>query len=304
MKTVFISVMRKWVGPVAVAVLVALNGCSSGGGGGASGRLAVIAAENFWGNIAAQLGGSHVQVTSIISDPSADPHLYESDPRDAAAVGSADVVIKNGLGYDDFIDRLLNAHSSAHRRVVSAAAVLGRSGTTTNPHLWYDTPRVPAVAAAIAAQFEAADPVHAADYKANLRRFDAALEPVLAVIDTIRSKYAHAPVAYTERVPEYLLRDAGLDVRTPSGFANAIEGGSEPSPADRAAMQSLLTDHRVKVLLYNSQATSPVTKHVQDTAHAAGIEVLPVTETIPHGEPSFQSWQLDQATALLRALGG
>ena len=296
--------MRRLLAAALVAI-AAFTGCSSAGGTATGrGTLRVVAAENFWGNIAAQIGGSHVRVTSIITDPSADPHLYESDPRDAAAISSADLVVKNGLGYDDFIDHLLGATSNHHRKVLSAATTLGRTGDGTNPHLWYDIPRVHVVATAIADQLANLDPNDATEFRANLTRFNRSLQPILTTLDTIRRKHPHAPVAYTERVPEYLLDDAGLDVRTPSGFASAIEDGTDPSPADRTAMTALLTGHRVQVLLYNSQATSPVTKHVQDVARQAGIPIIPVTETLPRNEPDYQSWQLDQATALLRALGG
>jgi len=270
----------------------------------ANGKLQVVAAENFWGDIASQIGGSHVQVTSIITNPNADPHLYESDAHDAAVVASARVVIENGLGYDDFIDKLLAASPNSRRRVISAQKVLNVTGSDPNPHLWYDTPKVPLVAAAIEQQYAAADPAHASIYAANLATFDASLQPIDAIVATIKQKYAGAPVAYTERVPGYLLAGAGLSIKTPPGFASAIEDGNEPSPADTAAMDKLMTGHGIKVLLYNAQTTSAVTEQVKALARAAGIPVIGVTETLPAGQPTYQAWQLSQAKALLSALGG
>ncbi len=269
-----------------------------------SNQVRVVAAENFWGDVTRQIGGDHVQVTSIITDPSADPHLYESDARDSAALSAADVVIENGLGYDDFMDKLLAAVPNHSRAVLNVADVLKVTGDGANPHLWYDTPRVPTVARAIADQLEAKDPGDKATFERNLQRFDDSLKPTLDVISKIRAKYPNAPVAYTERVPEYLLQAAGLAVKTPPGFASAIEDGNDPSPADTVAMQDLITGRKIKVLLYNSQAASPVTQHVRDLAHQAGIPVIGVTETLPQNEKDFQSWQLDQARALLQALGG
>lgn len=264
--------------------------------------LQVVAAENFWGNIAEQVGGSHVHVPSIISDPTADPHLYESNAQDASAVSSAKVVIVNGLGYDDFMSKLLNASKNPNRQVLTAASILGVNGADANPHLWYNIPEVHLVAEQIAASYEAKDPANKADYQANLTKFETSLQPLVSTINTIKQHYAGAPVAYTEPVPGYLLAAAGLNVQTPESFAKAIEDGTDPSPADSQAMDNLMTNKKVKVLLYNSQATSPVTQHVQDLAKQSGVPVIGVTETLPTNEKTYQSWMQDELNALLKAL--
>ncbi len=288
---------------VPLVVVFALAGCGSSAKPAATGVVKVVAGENFWGNVTQQLGGAHVAVTSIITDPTADPHQYESDAHDAEAVAAADVVVENGAGYDDFVAKLLSATSKSGRVVLSVAKVLHATGADVNPHLWYDLPRIPTVAAAIESALAAADPPDAAGFAANLKVFDASLAPLNALVAQIKSKYPGAPVAYTERVPGYLLAAAGLTVKTPPGFAQAIEDGNEPSASDRSAMDDLVTNHQIRALLYNAQATSPVTQHVQDLARAAGIPVVPVTETQPTQEPSYQAWQQHQLQALLTALG-
>jgi zinc/manganese transport system substrate-binding protein len=285
-----------------VAVLVA--GCGSTSSKGHAGVVNVVAAENFWGDVARQIGGSHVSVTSIVTDPTADPHQYESDARDAAAVADARVVIENGLGYDDFVAKLLSATSNGGRVVLSVAGALRATGGDANPHLWYDVPRMPEVARAIEEALATADPADTASFAANLKTFNTSLAPLDRLIAEIRTKYPQAPVAYTERIPAYLLDAAGLTIVTPPGFAQAIEDGNEPNARDTQAMNDLVTGHRIRVLLYNAQATSAVTQHVQDRARAAGIAVVPVTETQPPHEPSYQAWQQHQLAALLRALGG
>jgi zinc/manganese transport system substrate-binding protein len=298
---------RASIGLALVAIAgVVVVACSSSGGKSASapGAVKIVAAENFWGDIVKQLGGSQVSVTSIITDPNADPHLYESDAHDAAAVADARLVIENGLGYDDFIDKLMSSTSNSHRTVLSVAKTLNVTGDNANPHLWYDIPRVHLVAQAIVGQLDRIDPADKEAFDTNLKTFETSLQPLLNVIDQIKTRYPGAPVAYTERVPGYLLADAGLDVKTPPGFAQAIEDGNEPSAADTQAMDTLMTSHGVKVLLYNAQATSPITKHVRDLAQQAGVPVIGVTETLPPGEPNYQHWQLDQLQALQQALGG
>jgi len=266
-------------------------------------RVNVVAGENFWGSLTEQIGGDHVRVTSILSDPAADPHLYESDAKTAAAVSRADLVISNGLGYDDFLTKLVAASPNKHRDELSVEKTLHIRGDNPNPHLWYDIPRVSTVADAIARALVVRDPAHASVYRANLDRFDQSLKPLLAMLAAIRAKHAGAPVAYTERVPGYLLADAGLTVKTPPGFAQAIEDGNEPSPGDVATLTDLITNHDIKLLLYNSQATSSVTQHIQTLAKQAGTPVVAVTETVPPSEKTYQSWQLDQLRAIQTALG-
>ncbi len=265
--------------------------------------VTIVAGENFWGNVASQIGGNKVTVTSIISDPTADPHLYESDARDSLAITKANIVITNGLGYDDFMAKLVAAAPNSSRTSLEVANVLGVAGDNPNPHLWYDTPRIPAVAAAIEQALAAKDPADTAYFARNLATFDASLQPVLAAISQIKTKYPHAPVAYTERVPGYLLANAGLDIKTPAGFAQAIEDGNDPAPADTNIMANLMANHGMRVLLYNSQATSAATQHIRQLAVGAGIPVVGVTETLPANEPTFQAWQLAQVQAILKALG-
>jgi len=294
--------------PLALAALgvtaAALTGC-----GGASaqppaipGVVRVVAGENFWGNIAAQIGGRHVRVTSLLTSPAADPHLYESDVEDAVAVAEAGLVIENGAGYDEFLTQLLGATRHQGRVVISAQNILRATGPDVNPHFWYDIRRVPEVAGAIEAALARLEPGDAGAFAADLAAFDASLRPLRAVIARIRQRYPGAPVAYTERVPGYLLAAAGLRVLTPPGFAAAIEDGTDPSPRETVVMDGLFTGHKVKVLLYNAQVVSPVTQQLRSLAIAARVPVVGVTETMPPAARDYQAWQLSQAQAILLAL--
>jgi zinc/manganese transport system substrate-binding protein len=295
--------MRRFVMlPIMAAFAIGAAGCgTSMAGGSASGRLSVVAAENFWGNLAQQIGGSHVDVTSLISSPDADPHLFEPGTRDGFEVATASVVIVNGANYDPFIDRLLAAAPSSHRTVVRVSDVLHVTGSDPNPHLWYDTPALPAVVRAIASAFSTADPANATAYRVGATRTIAALRPLERAVKQLGQADAGVPVAYTERVPGLLLAAAGLRVLTPSGFARSIEDGTDPSASNVASMQALITGHKIKALLYNEQATSPVTSQLQSLARSNGIPVVAVTETMPRGA-SFESWQLAQVNALSAAL--
>jgi zinc/manganese transport system substrate-binding protein len=295
----------KTVSGFVMAVLLAgvVAGCGAAPADPTKGArvVQVVASANTWGDIARQIGGRHASVSSIISDPNADPHLYSSDPRDAARLARANLVVLNGAGYDDWARKLLGASPSSSRHELTIADAL--KPTASNPHLWYDVPRLPDAARAIADALAAEDPKDAPYFRANASRFVESLQPLLHTIATIESRHPGAPVAYTESVPGYLLDAAGLKVQTPTSFARAIEGGNEPSPGDTQRMNDLISKRNVDALLYNAQTVTPVTKRLRALAARSGVPVVPVTETLPHGL-TFQRWQLDQARALLAALGG
>jgi zinc/manganese transport system substrate-binding protein len=264
-------------------------------------RIKIVAAQNFWGNIAEQLAGEYATVTSIIADPAADPHLYESSASDSLSVAEADVVIVNGAGYDDFFDKLLEASPKAGRAEIRVASILN-VGQGGNPHLWYDIGRLDKVAEAITAALSGKDPGNKAIYEAKLRTFKDSMQPLLAKVAEIKRIYHDTPVAYTEPVAAYLLKACGLHNKTPEGFALAMEEGVEPSLADQKAMEELIPPLKVRVLFYNPQAESQVTQRIRDQALQAGVAVVEMTETMPQNETNFQSWQLKQLDGLLVAL--
>jgi zinc/manganese transport system substrate-binding protein len=292
-------------------VAVALAGCGSHSSSISSTpsssqrttRVDVVAAENFWGDITRQIGGDHVNVTSVITDPNADPHLYESDAKTAAAVSTAQLVIVNGLGYDEFMNRLLAASPNQTRKVLTAADVMEISGPDANPHIWYDIAKLPGVASAIAAQLGALAPGDAATFTANAKTFGDSLAPINAAIADIKAKHPEAAVAYTERVPGYLIDAAGLKLATPTSFARAIEDGNDPSPADNAAMDTAVRSKAIQVLLYNEQTDSPAVEALKTLARRSGVPIVGVTETLPPADSNFQQWQLRQVNQVAQALG-
>jgi zinc/manganese transport system substrate-binding protein len=276
------------------ALVFSLTAC---GGGTESNALQVVASTNVYGDMVRQIGGSHVAVKSILSNPDVDPHLFEPGTANGLAVSKASAVVQNGVGYDDFMNKLENAAPNPKRRVLVVADVFPHA---SNPHLWYDLPQMPKVATAIAGELAAADPQHAADYRSGARKFTASLGPVLAALHALPPG---APVAYTEPVPAYLIEAAHSRNLAPDSFTLQIEEGNEPSAAAVSAMNALLTQHKVKVLLYNKQAVSPITARLRSLAEREQIAVVPVTETLPSGL-TYQQWQLGQIKALEKAISG
>ncbi|MGZ6267696.1 MAG: metal ABC transporter solute-binding protein, Zn/Mn family [Candidatus Limnocylindrales bacterium] len=265
-------------------------------------RIVAVAGENFYGDVVTAVGGARVDVTSIISDPAADPHTYESSSRNAEAVADATLVVENGLGYDAFLDHLMAASPRSDRKVVNVQALLGLA-EGSNAHVWYDPATMPRVARAVADALAQIEPAGRAGFEANLVTYLASFDPLTARIADIKARYPATKVAYTEPVPGYLLAALGFQSLTPPGFAKAIENGTDPAPADVAAERDLLTGHKVRLLLYNSQAMSPVTESIKSLAGDSGVPVVGVSETIPSRNESFVDWQLSQLNEMAAALG-
>jgi len=265
----------------------------------AGGPLKVVAAENFYGGIAAQIGGAHVSVSNIIANPDQDPHSFEATPGQVRMVADAKVVIFNGGHYDEWMEKLLKASPRKDRITVSAAAVV-KANHGGNPHLWYAPPTMPTVAKAIAAALTKADAAHTAEYAANLDKTLADLERVTQRVGQLRDKHKGKPVAATEPVFGLMADALGLTMRNQK-FQMAMMNESEPSARDIAAFETDLKTRKVKVLLYNSQVSDKLAQRLVAIAKDSDIPVIGVTETQP-ADTSFVDWMLSQLDALDKAL--
>jgi zinc/manganese transport system substrate-binding protein len=287
----------------AAAAAIALAPSRSARAQAAQHQIVAVGAENEYANVISQIGGHYVAVSAIESNPNADPHSFEASPSIAEAVGSAELVVQNGLGYDTFMDRIEAATSDSRRRVIDVQQLLGLPDSTPNPHLWYSPKTMPAVAAAVGHDLSALDPAHASYFKANVRHFDASLRPWRKALSAFAARYPSAPIATTEPVGNYMLRAAGARIKTPWSLQADIMNGVDPPPQDVTAEDQLLAGHRVKALLYNQQVTDTLTQRFLSTARDAGVPIVGVYETMPIGY-SYQSWMLAELRALQRAVAG
>jgi zinc/manganese transport system substrate-binding protein len=297
--------------PLTAALLA--SACSSspaspGGGGGTSAAAAssttitAIGAENEYADVIAQVGGKYVRASSIMSNPNTDPHTFEASPAVAREISAADLIVQNGVGYDDWATTIENAAPSTARKVINVQQLLGLPNSTPNPHLWYKPTTMPAVANAIAADLAQIDPAHASYYKANAAAFIASLTAWTKAIATFAAAHPDTPVATTEPVADYMLQAAGADIMTPWTFQADIMNGTDPSPQDTAIEKSLFTQHKVKVFLYNQQVTDALTESFISLAEANGIPVVGVYETMPTPGFDYQSWMLAEVNALKAAV--
>lgn len=285
-----------------IGAIALLAACTTAPPANAEPVLNVLGAENFYADLLAQIGGTHVKATSLLNDPNTDPHEYEASPAAAKAVADARLVIVNGMGYDAFMRKLLDASPRPGRITIDVQTTLGRPDDE-NAHVWYDPATMPKVAAEVTAALARLDPQSAAYFQANERAYLASLKAVDDRIAALKTRYDGTPVAFTEPVAAYLAAAIGLRVLTPEGFQRAIEQGVDPAPADLAAERDLITGGKVKALLFNSQVTTPVTKSIRELAVANGIPVVGVAETMPPSYASYQEWMLGQLGDLERALG-
>ena len=291
---------RCFLAALAVALLTACATASTPPIG-ASPTIAVLGTENFYADLLAQIGGSRVKASSLLSDPNVDPHEYEVSPAAAKLVADSKLVIVNGIGYDGWMDKLISASPRADRVVINVQDLLGVKDDV-NVHVWYAPGTMPKVADAATAALSQLDPQNASYFAAQKQKYLASYGRITDKIAALKGKYAGTPIAFTENVAGYLTDAIGLTVLTPPGFMEAIESGTDPAPADVAEERGLITGKKVKVLVYNSQVTSPITKQIHDLAEQNGVPIVGVAETIPPQYQTFQEWQLGQLSDLEKAL--
>lgn len=296
--------MNKFIGVILVAVVVIgglmlfLNHSDTTAQN--SSTIQVVAAENFYGDITKQLGGNHVRVTSILSDPNVDPHEYESNVQDGIAINHANIVIENGDGYDTWMDKLLAA-SPNKNRIVLVGSNIANHKLPDNPHVWYGIDNIQTIASIITDTLKKDDPSHAGEYDQNLAKFVTSLHPIQQKMNDVKAKYANIPVGLTETIYLYQTQPMNLNVLTPIAFERAIAEGNDPSAQDVATTNDQITKKQVKVLIYNEQTITPITTNLQSEAKLNNIPVVPVTETMPTTK-HYQSWMLDQLNILEQAL--
>jgi zinc/manganese transport system substrate-binding protein len=306
------SVVRTIAAVATAAALSVTAACGStttgpanaAGTAGTGAKVQVVASTNVWGDIAGMVGGDRVDVTSIISNPDADPHSYEANAGTARELAKAAVVIENGGGYDDFMQRMLSASKNDTAVVLDAVRISGKqpaAGGGLNEHVWYDFPTVAKVVDQLAAAFSRAEPAGTAEFAANAAGFKTQLTGLERSEASIAKSQAGKGVAITEPVPLYMLEACKLVNRTPAQFSEAVEDGSDVSARVLAQTLDLFTSKKVDALVYNAQTSGPETSKVLTAAKAAGIPAVPVTETLPTGL-TYLSWMTANLAAIRQAL--
>jgi zinc/manganese transport system substrate-binding protein len=266
-----------------------------------SGVIHVVAAENFWGSLITQLGGTRVSVTSIVSDPNADPHEYESNTGDAIAIANAQLVIINGAGYDTWAQQLIASSNTPHQVVLNVQELVNQT-VDANPHFWYSPTYVNETVKAMYQDLVSIDPSHASYYTQQYDALKASLAEYNGRIAEIKQQFGGVKVASTESIFVYLANAVGLDVVSPPAFMEAVAEGNDPPAQSIVQFDQLITNGTVKVLVYNEQTVTPLTQSTEALASQHNIPIVPVTETIQPPDVSFQVWMNAQLIILQNAL--
>jgi zinc/manganese transport system substrate-binding protein len=289
----------------AAVTMLLVGGCSPAGpasGPTTRAGLQVVAAENFWGSIAAQLGGDRVNVTSIINNPNTDPHDYEPTVADGRAIATARLVIENGVGYDAWAGRLVDANPDPARLVIDVGQLAGVPAGG-NPHQWYYPSVVHAFIAKVTEDYKRLDPANAAYYDQQRTKFETvSLATYDSLLAQIKAKYAGTPIGASESIVIGLADGTGLKMLTPETFLMAVSEGTGPTAADKATVDAQIRSKQIKVFVYNRQNATPDVALLVKEAQAAGISVVTVTETMVPASGTFQGWQTAQLEALKLAL--
>jgi zinc/manganese transport system substrate-binding protein len=266
----------------------------------------VVAAENFWGSLVSQLGGTHVNVTSIISDPNVDPHEYQSNDSDAIAIKNAQYVILNNVGYDDWASALISADGDTNQTVLNIGDSLGVSVTggivTGNPHQWYNPAYVLQAVAWMYDNLTAISPSLSGYFTEQYHNLTASLDSLYSEVATIKDEFAGTVVASTESIFVYLANATGLDLVSPPAFMEAIAEGNDPPDQSVVQFQCQLESGHVRVLVFNAQTVTPITTTMKEIAQSNNVTVMSVTETIVPPGATFQQWMGGQLNALYVAL--
>jgi zinc/manganese transport system substrate-binding protein len=296
-----IGIKGAWI---SACLALALGACGSvaASPGASSGKLEMVAAENFWGSIARQIGGEHATVTSIITNPDTDPHSYEPTPGDARLMALSSYVIENGAGYDPWVAKLFSANPSSGRTLLDIAGLNGVA-KGRNPHMWYSPAYVVKVADRIASDLGKRDAGNAGYFDQQRRQFESVgLKQYNDLRASIRSRYNRVPVAATESIFVYLAQDLQLDLITPVDFLKAISEGTDPTAQDKLTFDRQISGRQFKVLVVNSQNSTPDVDALKQKAQAQGIPIVLITETLAPVSATFQDWQVSQLEALQSAL--
>ncbi|WP_229669775.1 metal ABC transporter solute-binding protein, Zn/Mn family [Microlunatus endophyticus] len=269
---------------------------------GTADKIIAVGAENEYANVISQIGGQYVEVTSIMSNPNTDPHTFEASANVAKTVQAASLVVQNGIGYDDFMNKIEKASPNADRKVIDVQKLRGLPDNTPNPHLWYDPKTMPAVAKELVGDLSALQPAHASYFHDQQTKFLASMKTWTDAMETFKKQYGGTGVAVTEPVADYLIDASGLDNKTPWSMQAAIMNDTDPAPQDIATQDSLFKNKSVKVFLYNQQVTDDITTKFLGQAHSAGVPVVGVYETMPTDGYTYQSWMLAELTAIKKAI--
>ncbi|EKK20458.1 metal ABC transporter solute-binding protein, Zn/Mn family [Fructilactobacillus florum] len=257
-------------------------------------RLKIVSTLNFYGETAQQVGGKYVKVDSIINS-NVDPHDFEPNITDSKQVAQADLVISNGLGYDDWINQITNSTAPRGQTELQLEQLLHKKDGD-NEHLWYDPQTMDILATQLAKTYSAKNPRQRRYFQNRARAYRKNWAQVTNLINEIKPLAQHQKVAVSEPVFNYSLKRMGYQI-TDNDFANAVDKGVDPAPKAISNLQSQIKNHQIAFFVNNTQTSDPTVANLVKLAHHEQLPVVNVTETKPQNRTYFQ-WMRQQYQAV------
>ncbi len=267
----------------------------------------VATSTDVYGAIVSRIGGDRVKVTSFIDNPNKDPLAYQATPADALAVSSAQLVVLNGGGYDDFMTKLVDA-AGGERTVLDVGTFSGLedkipAGRELNEHFWFNLTLMQDLGDQIAKDLGTASPADSATFTSNAKAFRKDVDGLIAIETDIAKAYAGDKVAATEPLPLYLLEASKLVNATPEEFMAASESGEDPPAAVvQKTLDLVKGPDKIKALLLNVQTETPASDRLKAAAKENGVPEVLVRETLAEPGQGYVAWIRGQITALQDAL--
>jgi zinc/manganese transport system substrate-binding protein len=244
----------------------------------ASAVVNIVAAENFYGELASEIGGNSVKVTSILNNPNVDPHIFSSSAATIKALNNAQIIIYNGAGYDEWMQKALNVLPNKKVIIINVAQLINNKDG--NPHIWYQPQTFGLLANKLKQILITMPNIDKENIVNNYQIFMHDNKQVLQKIAGIRTKYKAITVTATEPVYNYMAQAMGFKV-VGQDLQWHIMNDTEPSPREFANFNNFLIHHQVKLIYYNNQVSSNLTKNLLNTARNNKIPVIGVTELMP-----------------------
>lgn len=249
-------------------------------------QITITTSTNVYANIAQNIVGKYGHAQAIITKSNVDPHDFEATSADAKKLAQSQIIVANGLGYDDWMNKLA---SSVNKKPVVVSQLMNLS-TGSNPHLWYNLTMPRKYVDCLVKKLSKLEPKHAAYFKENGQKYLAKVAAIQKLAQQVNGQ-KQKPVYVSEPVFDYALKEAGFKIGNVD-FEKAIQNGTDPSPKTINEMTSAIKRRKISFFVNNVQASSSTVNNFIKLAKKNQIPVLNVRETIPNNL-SYIKWMTD-----------
>ncbi|WP_164506018.1 metal ABC transporter solute-binding protein, Zn/Mn family [Companilactobacillus insicii] len=269
-----------------VMIMVILGGCTQT----EHSQNTITTTVNTYKEPVQSVVGNKYKVESIIKSVNVDPHSFSPSNNNAKQIADSKLIVSNGLGYDDWVNKLVTANSQDKNLIDFASEVLHKKNGD-NEHIWFGVSNVQKLSNSVYEKMSKNDPKNKDYYKDNYQKYSKRLDKLIIRENKLKQKLNGKKAYVTEPLPYYLLKDLGVTIDN-QHFAKAIEDDTDPSISDIENMQRGLKNHKVDFLVVNKQVTSGIITKMTSLAKKNNVPIIYFTETLPSNLGYYQ-WMND-----------